>query len=82
MGATGRSENYRSSLAGVLGGVQGVVWIGGGGPEAAAVDSRLQRGRAAQRPGDEVPGTVLRGLDEVKTHTSTCPKLGGAVHVV
>ena len=28
MGATGRSENYRSSLAGVLGGVQGVVWIG------------------------------------------------------
>ena len=59
----------------------GIGEPGSGGPTTAGMDQRLQRGSSAQRPGDEVPGAILCGLD-VKNKHYTCADLGGAVHSI
>ena len=55
--------------------------LGNGGPKTAGMDQRLQRGSSAQRSGNEIPRTVLCGLD-VKNQHNACPKLGGSVQLM
>lgn len=58
----------------------GIGEPGSGGPTTAGMDQRLQRGSSAQRPGNEVPGAILCGLD-VKNKPHTCADLGGSVQI-